>query len=80
MITPGPASIDPDTAPGGLVVHAYRIPDAALVFTQRMLDASVYDHADAVGHTTFTDAPAGVVLVYYDGDTGDRVWTQPALL
>lgn len=86
MIMPGPSSIDPDTAPGGLVVHAYRVPDAVLVFTQRLFGEFVETVPDYVeiaaaanADTALLDAPCGVVLVFYDGDTGERAWTQPAL-
>jgi hypothetical protein len=86
VITPGPSSIDPDTAPGGLVVHAYRVPDGVLVFTQRLMGdyvESVPEYVETIAcanaDTAVADAPCGVVLVFYDGDSGERGWTQPAL-
>jgi hypothetical protein len=84
VIVPGPAAIDPGAAPGGFVVHGYRIPDGALVFTQQLTPQLTNDNVQVMAEqgadTTLADAPAGVVLVFYDGDTGDRAWTQPALI
>lgn len=80
MITPGPAEIDPGAAPGGVVMHAYRVPDAALVNTVRLtIGEDLKLMATECDDANLTDEDVGVVMVFYDGDTGQRLWTQPAL-
>jgi hypothetical protein len=76
IIRPGPDRIGPGAAPGGLVVHIYDTRDASLVtFAPIALsgdaDAIAADHAHDVGKLL----PPGVdvCVVFYDGDTGQRM-------
>lgn len=75
-VRPGPLSIAPGAIPGGVVVHVYEVPTGRLLHvTHAAVDANVAqlaDHdADVVGQRIAPDA-AGVCLVSYDGDTGER--------
>lgn len=73
MIRPGPPAIDPGGAPGGIVFHVYDLA-GVLLLTRRVgsqMGAELERLADldadtAAGH-------GDVVLVCYDGDTGERV-------
>lgn len=75
---PGPESIDPKKAPGGIVMHAYSVPDGTLLL-ERLMPAHITDEdldASARDDAAWTSLTArdGVCLVAYDGDTGER-WT-----
>lgn len=76
MIRPGPAHIGPGACPGGLVVHIYDTRDASLVSFHPIdclaySDAIAADHAHQLAELVPADVP--VCLVFYDGDTGQRV-------
>jgi hypothetical protein len=76
MIRPGPPSIAPGKAPGGVVFRVYKRNGTMLV--ERALSA--VDEADAETDATKTleaftpGEPMEMCLVCYDGDTGVR-WT-----
>ena len=78
MIRPGPASIEPGTHPGGVVIHVYEVPSQRLlaVSNARGTDAElrVIALADADAVERRIDVAAdGVCLVAFDGDTGERM-------
>lgn len=71
---PGPGRIAPGAAPGGLVLHAYSI-------AGELLRVSILANVDEAEDRATVDATAivrdprsaaGVILVIFDGDTGDR--------
>jgi hypothetical protein len=76
MIRPGPASIEPGAAPGGVVIHVYAVPSARLLIESHattLADAAYRAGLDADDVTAQLRADdAGVCLVAYDGDTGAR--------
>ena len=72
MIRPGPESIEPHRAPGGLVFHVYsldgeRIIDRVLTDLDTVVAAALLD-----GDFVTTVTGGGVIVVIYDGDTGHR--------
>jgi hypothetical protein len=83
IIHPGPTWIDPSTAPGGIVLHCYSVPDQQLLFVQALCAGA---DVDEVGVEAFVEQRAtqgaelaeaagavNVCLVAYDGDTGERI-------
>lgn len=73
IVRPGPARIEPDQAPGGLVVHVYSVPSCVLLLERRLPDlAAVLAHAHDDGELVFS-ATDECCLVAYDGDTGERM-------
>ncbi len=74
---PGPASIEPGCAPGGVVFHVYAVPTERLLLTRAArteAEAAYYagrDSADVIA--ALHPFERGVCLVAYDGDTGDRL-------
>lgn len=84
MIHPGPASIEPDLAPGGVVLHCYTVPDQRLIFAQLLTpttDGTLEAMANAGADTAALSGAPVVCLVAYDGDTGRRIplhewWTS----
>lgn len=76
---PGPASISPGEAPDGLVVHAYSLPDESLIFVRRLTpDCDV--EAAAEGDADRETPHRAVWLVFYDGDSGERISPVGAIL
>ena len=76
LIRPGPESIKPDAAPGGLVVHIYDTRDGSLVtFGPLTLDGDMDAICADQVHELAQLLPAGtnVCLVFYDGNTGRRM-------
>lgn len=76
ILRPGPEAIEPDRAPGGVVLHAYSVPDGALL-VERLMPASMPIEAQeqaARDDAAWTGLASrdGVCLVAYDGDTGAR--------
>ena len=73
---PGPESIAADTCPDGLVLHAYSL-RGELLRESCVLpsDADRKASDDALSIAADPRAAPGVILVVYDGDSGDR-WTQ----
>jgi len=71
---PGPASIKPGAAPGGVVIHVYGPGDVLLLTSYLAPNADVMDVAgrdrDKVDQLTAAGVP--VVLVAFDGDSGSR--------
>jgi hypothetical protein len=77
-VRPGPPSILPRSAPGGVVVHGYDVPSQRLLFVQGIEPGANVDKAagDNAGRS-WPVAEEGVCLVAYDGDTGERMdWPQ----
>jgi hypothetical protein len=88
MIFPGPPFIDPDTAPQGIVLHCYRVPQEELLFVQ-YLTGLLSDHeidklADEGTEAAFREGATNVCLVAYDGDSGERLsvrdWFDPGFV
>lgn len=78
MIRPGPCSIDPGACPGGVVLHVYDLA-GVLVIPPRYLSPTMSPlelEADAMLAAALTAAAlpgeAPLVVVTYDGDTGER--------
>ncbi len=75
MIRPGPPSIPNGTAPGGVVIHVYDT--AGVLLTASFLTPGDDVDADAERAGRQVDAlrraDIPVVLVAYDGDTGERI-------
>lgn len=71
---PGPESIPPGTAPGGVVVHVYTLDDVLVLTSYLAPSADVMDVArrDRDKVDLLTGAGVPVVLVAYDGDSGTR--------
>lgn len=78
---PGPPSISPSSAPGGVVVHVYSVPSERLLLVQLIGPGDDVDHAATVAagqamtlaqleHEPDAD---GLCLVAYDGDDGSRM-------
>ena len=71
-----PPSIAPNQAPGGVVVQVYRLCDGKLLSIRPLLDM------ESASDGALEDAPAivalglgegDVVMVAYDGDSGERL-------
>jgi hypothetical protein len=78
MIRPGPSSIEPGAAPGGVVIHLYAVPTGRLIGVDHLLPDD--DIAAAATLAVATADDTDVCLVGYDGDTGARYtvddWTR----
>lgn len=75
VIYPGPASILPGMAPGGVVIHGYSVPGERLLFVQAIPADGSVDVSDAAlrgAEQALCDPEPGTCLVAYDGDTGAR--------
>lgn len=75
---PGPASIPAGEAPEGVVVHVYDLA-GVLVTTSHLTpdtDIDVAAECAAVQADTVVAAGEPVVMVAYDGDTGQRLTRQ----
>lgn len=69
MIRPGPAQIEPSALPGGIISHVYAIPTNRLVAVFiDPAEVSTWDDSDALN-----PGENGICLVFYDGDTGERL-------
>ena len=85
MIYPGPDSILPGMAPGGVVIHGYSVPSQRLLFVQAIpagwSDGDVDIVAKWNADLAMADADPATCLVAYDGDTGERLsvaaWLEP---
>jgi hypothetical protein len=94
MIRPGPPWIERNQAPGGLVIYVYALHLAPLTFTVELLlvrplpdvDGTVAGAVDP--HQATADgefvaalikAETPLVMVAYDGDTGERM-TRPGMV
>lgn len=73
-IRPGPVRLLPGIVPGGIVVHTYNSTGQRL--TESRIDATTPIAADAVAAAVQaklnTREGEPVVIVVYDGDTGER--------
>lgn len=86
FVRPGPVSLPAGLAPGGLVLQVYSHPEQVFLF-QRLLPAHVIEtdlldhaaHADGEATATFLEHVGGraIVVVVYDGDTGQRIHFPP---
>lgn len=70
---PGPESIEPGRAPGGLVVHVYDL-TGALLLERPLRNTAEAEATAAEDGQAVADAAAGcdVIMVIFDGDTGER--------
>ena len=73
IVRPGPDSIDPATAPGGIVMHLYSVPDEDLLLVQYLTPGADIDLAAEQGGDLAAVHAGDVCLVAYDGDTGQRL-------
>lgn len=73
---PGPPTIDPNTAPGGVVIHVYAVPTSRLLHTSTattIAEAAWRAGLDAdAAIAALVDGEDALCLVAYDGDTGNR--------
>jgi hypothetical protein len=70
---PGPASIDPATAPGGIVMHCYSVPDEELLLVQYLTPDCDIEAVATAGGDVAAAHEGNVCLVAFDGDTGLRL-------
>lgn len=77
VIRPGPLSIDPGVAPGGVVIHIYGVPSGRLLTDSTVTNPA---HVQAIAeadadraNVNADDDDDGLCLVAYDGDTGERM-------
>lgn len=82
MIRPGPTTIGPGAAPGGVVFHVYDAAGTLLAVDQVGPGDDVQAHAErAADDTNLEHNVDVVVIVAYDGDTGARFtlddWLTP---
>lgn len=76
VIQPGPDSIEPDTMPGGLILHCYSVPDQRLLFAHHIstdISPEALETMATVGADLAAAAATNVCLVAFDGDTGQRI-------
>lgn len=80
MIRPGPLRLAPGACPGGYVVYVYSVPDGRLVMCDE-LGPDVEVESKATQHAVHAVHAAGgdVCLVFFDGDSGERVVPPGAL-
>lgn len=79
---PGPETIRPNARPGGVVIHVWEVDTDRLLVVQHI---GVSDDVEGLAETaalvtdSITAPGAAVVLVAYDGDTGERIhdWSHP---
>jgi len=80
IVRPGPESIAADTAPDGVVVHCYSVPDAVLLFVQHLTPGCDLEALAVEAVDTAAEHAGNVCLVAYDGDSGQRLsFTQSIL-
>ena len=76
MIRPGPPTLDPGAAPGGVVIHVYGVPSGHLLTCSAVTNLAHVEaiaRADAARAESLADPDDdGLCLVAYDGDTGAR--------
>jgi hypothetical protein len=77
VIYPGPAAIDMNQCPGGLVVHIYSVPDEVLLLVSSLTGGNVETQGLADGDLIDKLSAGTVCLVFYDGDTGLRMPPPP---
>ena len=85
--TPGPGSIPRAGAPGGVVLHIYDISTGAKILERTLLagisvgDVYAAAEADQVElDARLPDSSRVVFLVFYDGDTGERLSPVEAIV
>jgi hypothetical protein len=70
----GPPSIPPGQAPGGVVLHVYDLAGTC-VLVRPLVESTTDTDVDADAQTArawMADHPGALVVVVYDGDTGER--------
>jgi hypothetical protein len=75
MVYPGPDSIPPDACPGGWFIHVYDR-HGVLVLVRALPPGILFaepDLAKADAELVTMMVPGEMCLVFYDGDTGERV-------
>jgi hypothetical protein len=82
VISPGPPSLEPGAAPGGVVIHVYAVPSGLLLAVSTNATPTQAAYAAGLDAAAVALAYAGdVCLVAYDGDTGARytadAWVAP---
>jgi hypothetical protein len=75
VIRPGPAAVLPYSCPGGIVVHVYGTADGRFLTSGHLSPATV--EGSAVANAAMVETLLGegenVCLVFFDGDTGERI-------
>ena len=77
-VRPGPPSILPRSAPGGVVIHGYAVPDSRRVFVQKVPAGLTAEDVDRIAEANADfwlalPGDTGICLVAYDGDSGERM-------
>lgn len=74
-----PDTIEPNLAPGGVVVRLYRAVDDQLLREARLTSM---DQVDPVAHDDYdaTRNEGSLIFTVYDGDTGHRMILPPTLV
>ncbi len=75
LIRPGPERIDPDQAPGGIVVQLYGTNDSRLLLERALNNekTAVLAEGDAVAVAIQLRPGEAICVVTFDGDTGERI-------
>lgn len=80
VLRPGPDSIEPGLAPGGLVAKWFDV-DGRLLLTRRLMAGRPVETLGRIDRAlTFDLTGDDVCLVVYDGDDGHRIsvpWSPP---
>jgi hypothetical protein len=76
-VRPGPESIEPGRAPGGIVIHVYNLA-GLLLLERRLVSVIAAEHfagvdVDAVLERLRAAGEGACVLVAFDGDDGHRM-------
>ena len=74
VFRPGPPTLAPGLAPGGLVVHVYDRRGVLLMARPlaSMAEAQAFAEGDADAVVSMVGEDADICMVIYDGDTGAR--------
>jgi len=73
---PGPETVEPGLAPGGVVIHVWGTDGPRLVHTVKLRtreQADLLGPGDAEFINSLMHDGEGVCLVIYDGDSGERM-------
>lgn len=76
FVRPGPARLERNRCPGGIVVHVYAVPSGRLLLVAHLSPNDPIEQLAAADVRATFDALAadedGVCLVAFDGDSGER--------
>lgn len=74
FVRPGPAAVEPGQCSGGIILHHYAVPTQELLHVSHLIDVlGVEGQARADVELVHALWPGDVCLVFFDGDSGERV-------